>query len=81
MRKMVGPLGSFIVGGEFRVNGVLYAVSGELTKEGREAGYRYEDEGPSYHRKKDGILRVVEDGQARFLTIWERIKLAFGARP
>lgn len=34
-----------------------------------------------YHRKRDGILRIDSDGECRFLTLWERIRFAFGARP
>jgi len=34
----------------------------------------------SYHRKLDGILRVSPEG-ARFLTLWERFRYFFGARP
>ena len=34
-----------------------------------------------YHRKRDGILRIAPDGQARFLPLFERIILFFGGQP
>jgi hypothetical protein len=34
-----------------------------------------------YHKKTDGILRIAPDGSARFLTLWERIKLSLGGKP
>lgn len=34
-----------------------------------------------YHRKRDGILRIAEDGNTRFLTWWETIFYWFGGRP
>lgn len=34
-----------------------------------------------YHWKRDGVLRVEPDGQCRYLTIWQTIRLIFGAAP
>ena len=35
-----------------------------------------------YHKKRDGILRIERpSGEARFLTLWERILYFFGASP
>jgi hypothetical protein len=34
-----------------------------------------------YHKKRDGILRIEPDGSCRFLAIWERVLLMFGAEP
>ena len=34
-----------------------------------------------YHRKRDGILRIEPDGRARFLTLFERLRYFFGAKP
>ena len=34
-----------------------------------------------YHKKNDGVLRIAQNGQCRFLTLFERILLFFGAKP
>jgi len=35
-----------------------------------------------YHKKNDGILRIERpSGEARFLTLWERVLYFFGGRP
>ena len=34
-----------------------------------------------YHKKRDGVFRIEPNGNARFLTFWERVQFAFGARP
>lgn len=34
-----------------------------------------------YHKKRDGILRIGPEGDCRFLTFWERVKLFFGGKP
>ena len=48
-------------------------VTGELTTPATQA--------VRYHRKRDGILRIEQDGRARFLTLFERIRYFFGAKP
>jgi len=34
-----------------------------------------------YHKKSDGVLRIAEDGQCRFLTLRERVWLWIGGAP
>jgi hypothetical protein len=34
-----------------------------------------------YHVKRDGILRIADNGACRYLTFWERLWLIFGGRP
>jgi hypothetical protein len=33
-----------------------------------------------YHKKRDGILRIADDGSARFLRWWEVLAYRFGCR-
>ena len=41
----------------------------------------YERNGIRYHWKRDGYLRIEPDGQCRFLSIWESVRLLLGAAP
>ena len=36
---------------------------------------------PRYHKKRDGILRVLPNGHGRYLKWWERIWLRLGGEP
>lgn len=38
-------------------------------------------EGDRFHHKRDGVLWIKSDGEARYLTMWECFKFMFGWRP
>lgn len=34
-----------------------------------------------YHWKRDGVLRIADDGAARFLTLFETVAFLLGGKP